>query len=178
MKKYDKVIVWRITQHCNMNCLFCSYSNEIDRKRDTSEFSSVIRFIDFLKKYKEKSGKEILVSWIGGEPFLYDKIMNLSAMLFEYGIDVSTTTNGILLRDSKLREGVLKHFSEIVFSLDGFEKCNDRIRNHSGHYEISTKAIAQLCREKTNTGSNTIIKVNTILLNENIGQFEEFCLML
>ena len=171
-----RVIVWRITQNCNMNCLFCSYSNEVIRKRDVADYADILRFLKVLGMYKDVSKQETLISWLGGEPFLWEHIIPLSKEINEnYGINISTTTNGLLLSSKETREGIIKHFSEIVFSLDGFRQCNDRIRKLNGHYEKVTKNILELSKEKKEAGSNLIIKANTILMRENIESFEEFC---
>ncbi len=179
MNKDKRVIVWRITQDCNMKCLFCSYSTQVFRKRDNANEKDIIRFVEILGEYKKNSDKEILVSWIGGEPFLWKNIIPFSQRLKnEFGIKISTTTNGLLLSSKELQEGVVDSFSEIVFSLDGFKECHDRVRQYDGHFEKVTNNIIELSKRKKETGSNLIIKINTILMRENIDYFEEFCSML
>ncbi len=176
MKNFKRVIVWRVTQNCNMNCQFCSYSNEIQRKRDVANNADILRFSEILGKYKSFNKQEILISWIGGEPFLWEHIIPFSKEINEsHGINISTTTNGLLLSSKEVRTGIVKYFSEIVISLDGFSKCNDRIRRLNGHYEKVTKNVLELSKEKKQSQSNLIIKVNTILVRENIEQFEDFC---
>lgn len=71
-----RVIVWRITQNCNMNCLFCSYSNEVDRKRDSANEENITNFINILGEYKRLNNQEILVSWIGGSLFYGNLLLN------------------------------------------------------------------------------------------------------
>lgn len=179
MNSPKRVIVWRVTQNCNMSCLFCSYSNDVHRKRDTANEDDVSRLLNILGDYKRERKQDILISWIGGEPFLWKPIMAYSkAMKEDYGIDISTTTNGLLLASKQLRSDVLDCFSEIVFSLDGFRESNDRIRKLDGHFDIVRNAINCLSNEKIRSNSNLGIKVNTILTRENIGQFEEFSQML
>jgi MoaA/NifB/PqqE/SkfB family radical SAM enzyme len=174
-----RVIVWRITQTCNMDCLFCSYSNQIDRRRDSANEEQVNRFINSLGEYKKLNNKEILLSWIGGEPFLWEPIIRLSEKLKrDFGIKVSTTTNGLMLDSKEIQDCVLDYYDEIVISLDGFEECNDMARNLNGHFEIVTKNILKLSERKREHGSNLVIKVNTILMRDNIGYFEQFCYML
>jgi len=176
MENPDKVIVWRITQKCNMNCLFCSYSNEVERKRDTADSKEIMRFIKLLGEYRDKTKQKILISWIGGEPFLYSEIIPLSKELSEiYNINVSTTTNGLLLSSAPLRADVLHYFSEIVFSLDGFSQCHDKIRQYPGHHDKVVENIRNLIRERASSNSALKVKVNTILLRENISSFRDFC---
>jgi len=65
MQNIKKVIVWRITQNCNMNYQFCSYSNEIQRIRDVANYEDILRFLKILGMYKDLNKREILISWIG-----------------------------------------------------------------------------------------------------------------
>lgn len=175
MNRYDRVIVWRITQKCNMNCLFCSCSNDVERKRDIADKANIIRMLRLLGQYSAQTGKKILIDWIGGEPFLYDGIFPISEEARKTGLFVSTTTNGLLLNTKERRDGVIKNFSEIVFSMDGFAFCSDRIRKYDGYFEAVNKAIADIVREKNARGVNLSVKVNTILLREDIDSFEPFC---
>jgi len=178
MAEYGRVIVWRITQRCNMNCLFCAYAQEVARLRDKADTVEIIRVLGVLREYKAQSQQKILMSWIGGEPFLCRDIFRLSALCKSYGIDVSATTNGLLLDTEEARSNVLQNFSEIVFSLDGFAACHDRIRQSQGAFATTSRAIARLCAQKAsmgNIGSALSVQVNTILLRENIGRFPAFC---
>ena len=179
MNNKKRVIVWRVIQNCNMRCQFCSYSNDVDRIRSRADPSDVKRLIQVLGEYKQKTGEDILISWIGGEPFLWDEIMSFSRMLsVKYHIDVSATTNGLLLSDDKVRSRIIRYFSEIVFSMDGLRECNDRVRKHPGHFDIVKRNIEALDRERKAQGSKLVIKVNTILMRHNIHQFVELCSML
>lgn len=176
MCNHKRVIVWRITQNCNMNCLFCSYSNELERKRDVADNADILRFLKILGEYENINNQEILISWIGGEPFLWEQIIPFSREIRENcGINISATTNGLLLFSKELREEIINYFSEIVISLDGFSQCNDRVRKYNVHYEKIIENIVELSKEKNELGKDLIIKVNTILMRENIEMFEEFC---
>lgn len=93
----NRVIVWRITQQCNLLCRFCSYSKEVERCRDESDAWEIERISEVLGDYKRLTGDNILVSWIGGEPFLRKDIYELSKNMNSHGIEISATTNGIPL---------------------------------------------------------------------------------
>ncbi|MCI7766405.1 MAG: radical SAM protein [Oscillospiraceae bacterium] len=173
-RKFDRVIVYRITQDCNMRCRFCSYSCDVMRKRDSADPRLIQCFSGTLGDYKRVTGKNILVSWIGGEPFLYGDIIPLSRMLRSNGICVSATTNGTLLSESIIRD-ICGLFSEIVISLDSFEACNDDVRQLAGHFSMVSDKIRLLDRIRRETGSGLKIKVNTILMRRNISDFESFC---
>lgn len=176
MDNKKRVIVWRITQTCNMKCLFCSYSNDVKRQRNDADEVEVSRLIKILGEYKKETNDNILVSWIGGEPFLWKPLLVYTKELRNtYEVEVSTTTNGLMLSLENIRQEIIKYFSEIVISLDGFAVCNDRVRQYKGHFHTVTNNIVALNRERKAVGSDLKIKVNTILMRENIEQFEEFC---
>ena len=170
-----RVIVWRVTQSCNMKCQFCSYSTQVERLRNDADEAEIERLCAVLGEYKRMTGEDMLVSWIGGEPFLWKDIITFSEKLHGHGIGVSTTTNGLLLNKKELQSGVLKYFSELVFSLDGFSECDDAVRQYFGHFDAVSKNIKTLADKRDDSMSDMKIKVNTILMRRNIAQFEEFC---
>ena len=170
-----RVIVWRITQSCNMKCRFCSYSTQVERLRSDADEREIERLCAVLGEYKRETGEEMLVSWIGGEPFLQKNLIAFSKTLHNSGIDVAATTNGLLLGDGNLRRGICENFSEIVFSLDSFRDCNDDVRQCPGHFDTVSENIRGLDKLRRETGSSLKIKVNTILMRRNASSFEEFC---
>jgi MoaA/NifB/PqqE/SkfB family radical SAM enzyme len=158
-----------------MKCKFCSYSCDVERKRDSADDIEVNRLMSVISEYRKSSDKEILISWIGGEPFLWKNIISFSKVLFENGIEVSTTTNGLLLNDSDTITNISKYFSEIVFSIDSFKECDDDVRSCKGHFETVTRNIRMLDSVRKKMNSKLKIKVNTILMRRNVDRFEEFC---
>jgi len=175
--KNERVIVWRITQDCNSGCKFCSYARDVDRKRENADPAQIRDFIKILGEYKEKTKRDVLVSWIGGEPFLYRDIMELSKELASRNLGVSVTTNGVLLQEKDLTD-ISEYFTEIVFSIDSFEECNDEVRGLKGHFKRVSECIKRLNEIRLEKRSKLKIKVNTILMRGNIDDFKAFCLYL
>ncbi len=171
----NRVIVWRITQDCNMKCRFCSYSHEVNRQRDNADEAEISRLIKILIEYRKTSGDNILISWIGGEPFLWMNIIKYSKQLADNGIGVSTTTNGLLLLKDEIRKDICRYFDEIVFSIDGLAECNDDVRQFPGHFKIVSENIKAIDLLRKSTKSSLKLKVNTILMQRNIEGFENFC---
>ena len=131
-----------------MKCRFCSYSCDVERKRDDADKTEAARLIKVLGQYRLSTNEKMLVSWIGGEPFLWKPLFGLTKELNGYGIDVSTTTHGLSLSREDIRQEVVNSFSEIVFSLDGFKGFDDNVRQFDGHFDIATKNIAALNAER------------------------------
>lgn len=170
-----RVIVWRINQICNMRCRFCSYSRDVERIRSNADDEEVKRLCGVLADHKDITGEDMLISWIGGEPLLWEEMMPRSRFLHERGIEVSATTNGLLLGKEGMQEGILANFSELVCSLDGYPPVNDAVRQYPGHFEKVTGYIRELNKKRKKTGSPLRLKVNTILMRKNFDQFRPFC---
>ncbi|HCT84253.1 MAG TPA: hypothetical protein DF296_03535 [Candidatus Margulisbacteria bacterium] len=175
------VIVWNVTDNCNGACLFCSYGsnnhpvNPSQALRSTDK-DEAVRFGKLLCDYSRKTNREVLVSWLGGEPLLWEPVYELSHVFFnKFGIQLSATTNGIALQAKRIRQLALDCFDEITISLDGPEEFNDWSRNHQGLFQIVKKNIFLLHEEKMRQNKKLRIKVNTILMRGNIRYFEGFC---
>lgn len=174
--KPKRVIVWRITQHCNLGCRFCSYSREQERLRDTADPAQVERFGRTLSRYAAQQKQKVLISWIGGEPFLWPALLDLSrTFVRDLGLEISATTNGMPLRSAKIRERVVKDFSELVVSLDGIGAATDGPRQKPGLFDELKQSLSTLAELKHIKGKPLVLKVNTILMRHNIESFEQFC---
>ena len=64
------IIVWRITERCNLSCPFCAYDRTLRRSRRDADPGAVDQFCRVLGEYRRRTGERILVSWLGGEPLL------------------------------------------------------------------------------------------------------------
>lgn len=171
-----RVIVWRVTQACNLGCRFCSYSNELDRVRGAADPFQVRRFGEILGDYARQRGHTVLVSWIGGEPFLWPTLLDMShTFANDFGLEISCTTNGLPLRSRLVRERVVEDFSELVVSVDGLGAATDLPRQKPGLFEALRSNLGELRNLKEAKGRNLLLKANTILMRYNIDSFERFC---
>lgn len=144
--------------------------------RGFADPDQVERFGRMLGEYSGKNGSKILVSWIGGEPFLWPSLLNISSKFInEFGLEISCTTNGMPLRSSAIREQVAERFSELVVSIDGLGAATDLPRQQPGLFEELKRNISELASLKEARSSNLRLKVNTILMRHNIDCFERFC---
>jgi MoaA/NifB/PqqE/SkfB family radical SAM enzyme len=179
MKAPGLVIVWRINTHCNLGCPFCGYSRDLRRTRTAANPDQVIAFAALLRDYCAKYAREVLVSWLGGEPLMWPPLMNLSRQ-FKHGfhLRVGVTTNGTMLNSADMRQHVIADYDEITISIDGIGEFHDRARSAPGLYQELKDAIMSLRELKVRTGSGPLIRVNTLLMRTNIYQLERLCLSL
>lgn len=80
-----------LTNKCNQNCKFCSYS-ERDKTLEF-DFKRAIDIIDELHTL----GCDAITITGGGEPLLYPKLSEYIKYVFELNVDVGLVTNGLAL---------------------------------------------------------------------------------
>lgn len=179
MKSDHLVIVWRITENCNLSCEFCGYANALDRSRLDVPLHQVIRLGRLLRDFHLMSGRRILVSWLGGEPFTWKPLFEASHQYrHEFGLRVSVTTNGTSLKSGKTREKILEHFDEMTVSVDGMGSEHDRVRRKFGLFEQVRAGLIDLNNLKAQKSADLLLRVNTILMHNNIHNFELLCMEL
>jgi uncharacterized protein len=131
------IIIFEITQDCNLRCKYCVYSGSYHyyRKHTKSSIS-----IDDAKKtlgyifslIKKRANKEITIGFYGGEPLLKFNLINdivaYSKILFEkWKLSFSLTTNFTYL-SPKMVDFIISNDFQILVSLDGDKNHHDQKR--------------------------------------------------
>src|SRR5262245_53533879 len=123
------IIVWRITERCNLSCPFCAYDRTLRRSRRDADPGAVDQFCRVLGEYRRRTGERILVSWLGGEPLLWSGVFEISrALRAAFQIEFSATTNGTALHLERVRREILNCFSELTVSVDGPAEFHETMR--------------------------------------------------
>jgi MoaA/NifB/PqqE/SkfB family radical SAM enzyme len=170
------IVVWRVTERCNLTCPFCAYDRRVERPRREASPRAVIQFAEVLAAYQNETGDPVLVSWLGGEPLLWRPLSALTASLRQLGLRLSVTTNGTALASAVMRSHVLEHYAELTVSIDGLVHFHDRSRGWRGGFATLQRILCTLAAEKRRTGSGPLLRVNVVLMRDNVEQFEELCL--
>src|SRR4051794_13943018 len=111
------IVVWRITERCNLGCAFCAYSRTLERTRSEADPVEMRRFGKVLADFQQATGQRVLISWLGGEPLLWSALGEVSEYFTgTLGLALSTTTNGTALAKPRIRGLLATHFSEITVS--------------------------------------------------------------
>ena len=109
------VVVWRITEACDLACPFCAYDRRLRRARASANPAEVLAFGTVLRDYARAAQRSVLVSWLGGEPLLWPPVWEVSRIFVEEcGLRLSATTNGTALRSAAVRENSARYFSELT----------------------------------------------------------------
>ena len=140
MEFTPKWIAWEITRRCNLKCIHCRSSSEIEVKGHP-DFSTqeAFRIIDDIISY----AKPVIVL-SGGEPLLRMDVFEVARYGTEKGLRMCLATNGTLVND-KICEKIKNSGIKIVsLSLDGSEETvHDNFRNQKGAFAGTINA-AQL----------------------------------
>jgi Fe-coproporphyrin III synthase len=139
-KDKKPVVVWNVTQRCNLKCVHC-YSRSED-KGYKNELTTE-EGINLLNDLAEFGSPVVLFS--GGEPLIRPDLLSLIKHATALGMRAVLSTNGTLIdatMASKLKDMGLSY---VGISLDGLNDVHDAFRGVPGTYVRVLKAI-QNCK--------------------------------
>jgi AdoMet-dependent heme synthase len=173
------IVVWRVTENCNLRCRFCAFDRSVDRPRREADVSLILSFGRVLADYAQSTGEAVLVSWLGGEPLLWAPLKDLSATYHhQFGLKVSTTTNGSSLASKEMRDHLIEHYTDLTVSVDGVDATHDASRGWPGGYSEVRHGLRRLAEEKRRLGRGPRLGANVVLMRDNFAEFEPLCLEL
>jgi MoaA/NifB/PqqE/SkfB family radical SAM enzyme len=138
--RFDKplYVQVKVTNKCNLHCAFCSQRSDSSFAHEWSfeELFSLFQYLDQLKIEGIALG--------GGEPFTFPRLAELVKKTWnETGLDVSITSNGLLIRDDDL----------------------NTLRGNVGEIRVSCWTENDVSRAKRLVGKGVPIAINTILFS-------------
>src|SRR4030042_2518249 len=131
MEFVPKWIAWEITRRCNLKCIHCRSSAEMDVK-DHPDFplEEAFRIIDDIACY----AKPVIVL-TGGEPLLRKDVFEIAGYGSGKGLRMCLATNGTLVTDEVCEKIKGSGIKIVSLSLDGSEeKVHDNFRNQKGEF--------------------------------------------
>lgn len=168
------MIVWRVTQRCNLTCPFCAYDSSLRQEQVEMSAERVFSFCRVLADYQQKTGDEALVSWLGGEPMLWTPLFEIAPKLKEMAIRQSITTNATTLNLPEVQQFIMANFCELTVSVDGPSDFHDKIRGWKNGWQRINEAITTLVQLRKDK-IQLKIRANIVLMHDNIGFFPELC---
>jgi 12,18-didecarboxysiroheme deacetylase len=130
------VVVWNVTQRCNLKCVHC-YAHAKDKTFD-NELSTAEgkRLLDDLADF----GVPVIL-FSGGEPLVRKDLPELAAYAVQKGMRAVISTNGTLISPQMARTLKEIGLSYVGISLDGMEDINDRFRGVKGAFKSALEGI-------------------------------------
>jgi MoaA/NifB/PqqE/SkfB family radical SAM enzyme len=169
------IVLWRVTNVCNLSCPFCAYDKRLGLPRKEVDPAQVAQFIDILGAWRGKSGRPVLLSWLGGEPLLWKPRTDLDRKAVERGIDLSLTTNGTGLHLPRMRTALIRDYREITVSIDGTNEFHDAMRGWPGAFKTLAKIVPALVAERDAAQATMKVRANIVLMRDNIAGFSALC---
>jgi len=133
-----KWIAWEITRRCNLKCVHCRSSSEleVDDHPDFS-FDEAKRVLDDINSYASP-----VVVLSGGEPLLRGDVFDIASYGTDLGLRMYLATNGTLVNEETCRNIKEAGIKMVSLSLDGASaEIHDDFRNQKGAFDGTMNAI-------------------------------------
>ncbi|MEA2083212.1 MAG: radical SAM protein [Thermodesulfobacteriota bacterium] len=137
MEFEPKWIAWEITRRCNLKCVHCRSSSDMDVK-DHPDFSHEegLRIIDDISSYASP-----VVVLSGGEPLLREDVFDLAKYGGGKGLRMCLATNGTLVTEETCLKIKDAGIMMVSMSLDGASaEVHDDFRNQPGAFDGTLNA--------------------------------------
>ncbi|XRO74906.1 radical SAM protein [Methanocaldococcus sp. 28A] len=162
-----KYLILKITNRCNLNCIYCYSSNKSNKDMD---FETAKNAVDYILKIDDK----VKIQFTGGEPLLnfdlIEKIINYcNENYFNKYISYAIQTNGTLLNEEIIKK--IKDLDiKIGISIDGLE-VNDILRPYKNKKPSTIDTLKGIYLLKEH---NIPFGVTTVVTNKNLHYIKEF----
>ena len=167
-KKFPFLVDIELTNHCNLNCIFCGQqtmtrpkgfiSDEVFRKvvEECSEFNTPIRFI----------------RW--GEPFLHPKIIEFCEYIKSKGLLVHITNNGLAIKQSQMKPLIeVGGVDSLIFSFQGVTKEQYQIMRNNKRYDELEANILKLIELRRNK-EKPFVHISSTVTDESKEEIDNF----
>lgn len=169
------VVVWRVTTRCMLRCGFCAYDRRLPFARVDSDELSARRLGRLLSRHGASTGRAVHVSLLGGEPFGWSPLADVAHDFKRLGLSLGVTTNGTSLGNERARELLLECFDELTVSIDGLAAVHDELRGWPGGFAQLERALTTLSEAKRRRGLGPVLRVNCVLMRDNVRDLGELC---
>ncbi len=166
LERTVSTVRWDITGACNLRCRYCS--STVLRGTDCIPYDEAQRALTSLLLWGVRN-----ISVLGGEPFLYPRLLSLLQCAARMGIRVELTTNATLPGPSDVASIVDAGLSAVHVSLDGPDsETNDRLRG-DGVFKKATRMLMSLLAARESAQLPLQVCVSAVLTKLNAPRMAE-----
>ena len=159
------VIVWNVTNKCNLHCLHCHQASTSSLKEGELTTNEAFKIIDHLSN----TGLSIL-TFSGGEPLVRRDIYELIQRATDNGIYCTIASNGILMKPETIKNLSNAGIKRVEIGLDGAKpETHNFLRNKKGSFNTTVKGINN-CKEY---GNFEEVAVTTTLYKSNVSEIPQ-----
>jgi len=148
------VVVWNVTQRCNLRCVHC-YARATADSREEIGTAAAKEIIDDLAEF----GSPVLLL-SGGEPLVRPDLSELASHAVEQGMRAVISTNGTMITREKARELRSIGLSYVGISLDGTREVHDRFRQVDGSFDRAMQGVENCQLEGLKVGLRMTVSRN------------------
>lgn len=170
-----------LTNHCNLECIHCSYSSTKSKHEPSIDGAVVHRLLDEAAAL----GNEV-VHWSGGEPATRPDMADLIAHASSLGFGMRLLSNGILLTEPRLSRYWEAGLRKVLVSVDGLEEHHDHHRVSPGLWGKTLtgvrNAVAAGYHTRVNAAATTdnvddMVELARVMAGEGVHTFTVFYLI-
>lgn len=164
---------------CDARCIFCpiwgkngwAFQQDKESVREQLNITRLGEFItDALEHTKDKFFWVVIT---GGEPFLYDNIIELLQFLRRKLLPVILYTNGSQV--GKYLDQIIDHIVTLTFSIDGPPAVHDDVRKVKNLFDTACENIENILKLKKRRQSFfPMLRINYVVSQYNIDHIPEF----
>ena len=177
-----KAMCLHVAHDCNLRCAYCFASTgHFGGARELMSFETAKAAVDYLINCSG-SRKNLEIDFFGGEPLMnFDVVMQTVDYArslekkFNKNFRFTITTNGTLLDDFKINY-INSEMSNVVLSIDGSKKVNDRIRKmidkNMSSYDVAMPKFLKLVKTRLKSNFNEYY-VRGTFTNKNLNFVED-----
>jgi len=133
-----RLVAWESTRACNLACVHCRASAQLEHHPQQLSTSEVQRVMDEIAEFS----RPILII-TGGEPLMRADIFDIASYATRQGLRVVMSPNGTLLTPEVVRKMKASGVMRISVSLDGSSpERNDSFRQVPGAFQAATRGLA------------------------------------
>jgi radical SAM protein with 4Fe4S-binding SPASM domain len=162
------VVVWNITQRCNLACVHCYSDSESRIYPGELSFSECRAVIEDLAQFRVPA---VLLS--GGEPLLHPLFFDLARHARSCGLNLTLSTNGTCITRETARKIRYLGFRYVGISLDGIGETHDQFRGKAGSFQRAVAAFRYCRAAGQKSGLRLTLSRTTVADLENILDFVE-----
>lgn len=169
------IVVWRVTEQCNLACPFCAYDKRLPFVRRHADPAEILRVARLAAQRVLQNGEDVLFSFLGGEPLTWRPLSGLARDIHGLGVRLSVTTNGTTLGAKPARQHLVNYYGEVTISVDGFSDFHDAMRDWRGGFGKLRNGVTALAREAAAMKAPLKLRANIVLMRQNVGVFSSLC---
>lgn len=165
-------LFWECTLRCNLSCLHCG--SDCTKKGGVKEMS-VEDFSKVLDDIKERNPvKNLAVCITGGEPLVRIDLEDAGREIVKRGFRWGIVTNGLLFTAERFVSLLNAGLTSLSFSLDGFEKEHNHLRQNSASFGKVVFAINTVLDFQKKYPRRVVFDIITCVHKGNLESLREF----